>query len=169
MSNENTSLKIATPAADSKTTHEIVIGKNITFQRPLLIVASSLLALLVLVAIAGKSGGQNLLSSAYETDAGAGAGALADYQVDTANYELAKDIFSMGAVSENEEACNCACVDACIIACQHGCTIGSGTPCPCGGCPKTDNNCRDCGACHKGKKGSGRCSACNCPSGACPF
>ena len=60
MSTENTSLKNTTPGGDSTTFNELVIGKINTYQRPLMIVAGSLLALLVLVALAGKSGGQHL-------------------------------------------------------------------------------------------------------------
>eukprot|EP00751_Fragilariopsis_kerguelensis_P008669 CAMPEP_0170797142 /NCGR_PEP_ID=MMETSP0733-20121128/25383_1 /TAXON_ID=186038 /ORGANISM="Fragilariopsis kerguelensis, Strain L26-C5" /LENGTH=50 /DNA_ID=CAMNT_0011147845 /DNA_START=89 /DNA_END=238 /DNA_ORIENTATION=- len=50
MLNENTSLKNAATAGDSNTTNKMVIGKIITYQRTLLIVAGSLLALLVLIA-----------------------------------------------------------------------------------------------------------------------
>merc|ERR1719491_211256 len=79
----------------------MVNGKTNTSQRTLLIVAGSLLALLVLVAVAGTSGGQHLQSSTHEI--ATGAVALADYQVDSANLALTKDIFGVGAVSENDE------------------------------------------------------------------
>jgi len=57
MTTENTSLKITTPAGDSNTTNEMVIGKINTYHRTFLIVASSSLALLVLIAVAGQWGG----------------------------------------------------------------------------------------------------------------
>jgi len=101
MPTENTSLKNITPTGDSNTTHEMVIGKSNTYQRTLLIVAGSLLALLVLIAVVGTSGGQHLQSSAHETTNGAVA--LAEYQVNSANLAFTKDIFGMGAVSENDE------------------------------------------------------------------
>ena len=98
MATENTSLKNTTPAGDSNTTNEMVIGKINTYQRTFLIVAGSLLALLVVIAVAGASGGQHLQSSAYEI--AEGAMALTDYQVDSTNLALTKDIFGLGAVSE---------------------------------------------------------------------
>ena len=91
MPTENTSLKNVTPAGDSNTTHEMVIGKSNTYQRPLLIVAGSLLALLVLIAVAGTSVDQHLQSSTHEITKGAEA--LSDYQADSANLALTKDIF----------------------------------------------------------------------------
>jgi len=56
--------KNITPAGDSNTSDDSVIvkGKN-TYQSRFLIVAGSLLALLVVIAIAGPSGGQYLKSS----------------------------------------------------------------------------------------------------------
>jgi len=90
MPTENTSLKNVTPAGDSNTTDEMVIGKINTYQRTFLIVAGSLLTLLVWIAITGTSGGQYLTSSAAEITKG-GAGALAEYHVDTANSALNKD------------------------------------------------------------------------------
>mmetsp|Transcript_36478 Transcript_36478/g.41293 ORF Transcript_36478/g.41293 Transcript_36478/m.41293 type:complete len:123 (+) Transcript_36478:60-428(+) len=104
MPTENTSLKNTTPAGDSNTTNEMVIGKINTYQRTFLIVAGSLLALLVLIAVAGTSGGQHLQSSAHE--AAEGAVVLADYRVESANLALTKDIFGLGAVSENDEGCH---------------------------------------------------------------
>jgi len=101
MPNESTSLKNVTLAGDSTTTNEMAIGKSNTYQRTFLIVAGSLLALLVLIAVAGTSGGQHLQSSAHEM--ADGAVALADYQVDSTNLALTKDIFGFGDVSENED------------------------------------------------------------------
>ena len=101
MSTENTSLKNTTPAGDSNTSTEMVIGKINTYQRTFLIVAGSLLAVLVWIAVAGTGGSQYLQSSAHEITKGAVA--LADYQVDSANLALTKDIFGLGAVSENDE------------------------------------------------------------------
>jgi len=66
MPTEHTSLKNTTPAGDSNTTNEMVVGKSKIYQRSFLIVAGSLLALLVLIAIAGTSGGQHLKSSTVE-------------------------------------------------------------------------------------------------------
>jgi len=100
MPTENTSLKNTTPAGVSTTTIEMAIGKINKYQRSFLIVAGSLLALLVLIAVAGTSGGQHLQSSAHEI--ARGAGALADYQLDSANLALTKDIFGLGA-AENDE------------------------------------------------------------------
>merc|ERR1712161_24411 len=97
-------LKNTTPAGDSTTTNEIVIGKINTYQRTFLIVAGSLLALLVLIVVAGTSGGQHLQSSANEI--AKDAVALADYQVDSANLALTKDIFGMRAAFENDEICD---------------------------------------------------------------
>eukprot|EP00751_Fragilariopsis_kerguelensis_P036360 CAMPEP_0170935080 /NCGR_PEP_ID=MMETSP0735-20130129/18813_1 /TAXON_ID=186038 /ORGANISM="Fragilariopsis kerguelensis, Strain L26-C5" /LENGTH=70 /DNA_ID=CAMNT_0011338577 /DNA_START=48 /DNA_END=256 /DNA_ORIENTATION=+ len=66
MPTENTSLKNATQVGDSNTNNEIVIGKINTYQRTFLIVASSLLTLLVLIAVAGTRRGQHLQSSIPE-------------------------------------------------------------------------------------------------------
>ena len=101
MPTENTSLKNITQAGDSNTTNEMVIRKINTYQRSFLIVAGSLLALLVLIAVAGTSGGHHLQSSAHEITEDAMA--VADYQVDSANVALTKDIFGTSAVSENEK------------------------------------------------------------------
>jgi len=103
MPTENTSLKNTTPAGDSNTTNEMVIGKINTYQRTFLIVAGSLLALLVLIAVASTSGGHQLQSSVHEI--AKGVGAFADYQVDNANLALSKDIFGYAA-SENNGGCN---------------------------------------------------------------
>jgi len=104
MPTEKTSLTNITPAGDSNTTNEMVIGKIKTYQRSFLIVAGSLLALLVLIAVTGTSGGQLLQSSAQEI--AEGAMAPADNEVDSANLALTKDIFDLGAVSENEMVCD---------------------------------------------------------------
>jgi len=110
MSTEHTSLKTTnTPVGDSNTTNEMIIGNSNTYQRPFLIVAGSLLALLVLIVGAGTigGGGQHLQSSAYEITEGAVA--LADYQVDSANLALTKDIFGMSANLGDERSCQCTC------------------------------------------------------------
>ena len=101
MLTENTHLKNVTPAGDSNPSVEIGIEKDITYQRPVLIVAGSLLTLLVLIVIAGNSGGQHLQSSPHEI--AKGAEALADYRVGFANLALTEDIFGLAAVSENDE------------------------------------------------------------------
>ena len=102
MLTEHTHLKNAAQAGDSNAADEtVVIGKSNTYQRPLLIVAGSLVAFLVLIAVAGTSGGQYLQSSVHEV--AEGAVVLADYQLDSDNLVLTKDIFGLGAVSENDE------------------------------------------------------------------
>jgi len=103
MPTENTSLKNTTPVGDSNTSNEMVIGKINTYQRTFLILAGSLLALLVLIAVAGTSGVQHLQSSAHEITEGAVT--LADYQVDSANLALYKDIFGLDA--DGGFFCNC--------------------------------------------------------------
>jgi len=130
MPTEHTSLKNTTPAGDSNTTNEMVVGKSKIYQRSFLIVAGSLLALLVLIAIAGTSGGQHLKSSTVEIIEGAVA--LADYQLDSANLGLTTDIFDLGAASENDEA-NCDnCTGTCLwdpyFKCFHGCTFVASGP-----------------------------------------
>merc|ERR1712194_276536 len=105
---ENTSLKITTPDGNSTTTSEMVIGKSNTYQRTFLIVTGSLLALLVLIVVAGTSGGQHLQSSTHEMPDGAVA--LEAYKVDSTNLALTKDIFGLGDISENEEGC-CYCAN----------------------------------------------------------
>merc|ERR1712238_168951 len=122
MSTENTSLKNTAPAGDSTTTNEMVTGKSNTYQRTFLIVAGSLLALLVLIAVAGTSGGQHLTSSEAEIAQG-GAGTLVEYQADTTDSALTQDIFGLGAVSENEEGCDC-----CYL-CFYPCCKNCGNPC----------------------------------------
>ena len=117
MATENTSLKNTTPAGDSNTTNEMVIGKSNTYQRTFLIVAGSLLALLVLIAVAGTSGGHRFNSSTHEITEGVGA--LADYQVDTTTLALTKDIFGLGAFEGCGIApfwCTCGCCTG-IVSC----------------------------------------------------
>mmetsp|Transcript_5208 Transcript_5208/g.5785 ORF Transcript_5208/g.5785 Transcript_5208/m.5785 type:complete len:160 (+) Transcript_5208:84-563(+) len=115
--------KKITRAEDSNSkTNGINMGKSNTYQRPLLIVASSLLVLLVLIAVAGKSADQHFKSSAQEI--AKGAGALADYQVDTANSALEMDIFGMSANSGNEKWCGflsdkCSCGGTCLPRCSY--------------------------------------------------
>mmetsp|Transcript_34918 Transcript_34918/g.40125 ORF Transcript_34918/g.40125 Transcript_34918/m.40125 type:complete len:158 (+) Transcript_34918:103-576(+) len=98
MSTENTSLKNITPTGDSNTTYEIVIGKINTYQRTFLIVAGSLLALLVVIAVTGTTSGQHLQSSV--NGIAEGVVALADYQIDSANLALTKDNFNGFKISE---------------------------------------------------------------------
>mmetsp|Transcript_32015 Transcript_32015/g.35633 ORF Transcript_32015/g.35633 Transcript_32015/m.35633 type:complete len:137 (+) Transcript_32015:86-496(+) len=122
--------KKITRAEDSNSkTNGINMGKSNTYQRPLLIVASSLLVLLVLIAVAGKSADQHFKSSAQEIIKGASA--LADNQVDTANSELNKAIFTMGASSENEEGVGrcCSGCSLCWLCCCGPCSCGPSCPC----------------------------------------
>mmetsp|Transcript_42815 Transcript_42815/g.48594 ORF Transcript_42815/g.48594 Transcript_42815/m.48594 type:complete len:128 (+) Transcript_42815:75-458(+) len=102
MFTENTYLKNVTPAEMSNTSVEMDIEKSNTYQRSSLIVAGSLLALFVWIAIAGKISGQRLKSSVHEITKGVDA--LAVYQVNTVNLTVNKDIFGTGVVPENEEA-----------------------------------------------------------------
>ena len=95
MPTENTSLKTTTPAGDSNTTNEMIIGNSNTYQRTFMIIAGSLLSLFVLIAVAGTSGDQHLQSSTHENDEGAVA--VADHQADSAYLALTKDIFEFGA------------------------------------------------------------------------
>merc|ERR1711865_968723 len=118
---ENTSLKITAPDGNSTTTSEMVIGKSNTYQRTFLIVAGSLLALLVMIVVAGSSGGQHLQSSAHEM--ADGAVTVADYPADSVNLALTKDMFGLGSVSENKEGCGDDCDpsgDDCC-GCDKGC------------------------------------------------
>jgi len=146
MSTENTTLKNVIPAGASNATNEMVVGKSNTNQRSLLIVAGSVLALLVWIAVAGTSGGQHLQSSAHEI--AKDAVALEDYQVDSANLALATDIFGMDAVSENEEfglfnpcdpgicSPHCCDPDACIALYPGHCDCSR--PCFMFGCCDAD-------------------------------
>jgi len=98
------------------------IGKINTYQRTFLIVAGSLLALLVLIAVAGTSGGQHLQSSA--NNIAKDAVTLVDFQADSTNLALTKDIFGFGVVSENDEGC----VGPCVYhteekPCKDGCSM----------------------------------------------
>ena len=79
----------------------MVTWKINTYQRTFLIVAGSLLALHVLIAVAGTSGGHHMQSFSHEITEGAVV--LEDYKVDSVNLALTKDIFSLGAVSENHK------------------------------------------------------------------
>jgi len=108
MPTENTSLKNITPAGDSNTTNEMVIGKSNTYQRTFLIVACSLLACNVLIVIAGKAAGYSIVYTGGFVES---AGAFAEYQVDIANTALSKDMFGVGAVFETDESkkSNCPC------------------------------------------------------------
>ena len=90
LSTENTHLKNITPAAEDSNP-SVEIGHVTTYQRPLLIGAGSLIALLVWIAVSGKSGGHQLTPSAFEIVEDADT--LANYQVDTAQSVLIKDIF----------------------------------------------------------------------------
>jgi len=122
MPTEKTSFQNTTPAGDSSTTNEMVIGKINTYQRTFLIVAGSLLTLLVLIAVADTRRGQHLQSSANEI--ADGAVALAEYQVDTANSALEMDIFGMSANSGNEKWCGflsdkCSCGGTCLPRCSY--------------------------------------------------
>merc|ERR1712238_260249 len=101
---------------DSNTTNEMVIRKINNYQRTFLIVAGSLLALLVLIAVAGTSGVQHLQSSTYEI--AKGAVALKDYQGESANLALTNDIFGLGAVSENDKGCCSNCATLCLFCCS---------------------------------------------------
>jgi len=115
MSTENTSLKDTTPAGDSTTINELVIRKIDTKQHTFLIVACSLLAFLVLIAVAGTSGGQFLTLSATEIAKGS-TGALAEHQVDTTNSGFTMDIFGLNDLSKNDEGCGdycCSGYDCC--------------------------------------------------------
>ena len=58
--NQNTSLENTTPAGDSNTTNEMIVRKINTYQHTFWIVASSLLALLVLLTVKGTRGGHHL-------------------------------------------------------------------------------------------------------------
>ena len=98
---ENTYLKNVTPAAeDSNPIVEMGMVQGTTYQRSLLIGAGFLLTLLVWIAVSG-SGGHQLTPSVYEIVEGADT--LANYQVDTAQSVLIKDIFGVDAVSKNDE------------------------------------------------------------------
>jgi len=154
MPTENTSLKNTAPAGDSNTTNEMVIGKNNTYQRTFLIVAGSLLALLVVIAVADTSGGQHLQSSAHEI--AEGVVALVDYQVDSAKLALTKDIFGLDAVSQNDKNATCEdskhlpyTCDSCY--CCHRKSCGFGVRCNPKSCDCYDGD---------GKSVSGGCQPC---------
>jgi len=139
MPTENTSLKITAPAGDSTTTNDMVNGKITTYQHTFLIVAGSLLALLVLIVVAGTSGGQHLQSSA--NDIAKDAVALADYQVDSANLALTKDIFGIDEGKPCGGYGGSQCIFACgpcyrstggncISSCYSCCLLTEGCSCP---------------------------------------
>ena len=86
---------------NSKKTEEMNMGKINTYQRTFLIVAGSLLALLVLITVAGTSGNQHLQKSTHDIEKDTVA--LADYQEDFANLALTKDSFGLGGVSANNK------------------------------------------------------------------
>ena len=94
--------KVTTAVDSNSKTDGMNIGNSNTYQSHFLIAAGSVLTLLVLIALAGKGGVQQLSSIAYEMDDGTGA--LADYQVVTTNLARTEDIFGMHAVSENEDS-----------------------------------------------------------------
>ena len=99
---ENTHLKNITPAAgDLNPSVEIGFMQGQNYQRPVLIIAGSLLTLLVWIVMIGKSAGHHFQSSTHEM--ADGSVSLADYQVDSTNLALTKDMFGLGAVSENDE------------------------------------------------------------------
>jgi len=134
MPTESTSLKNATPAGDSNTADDRVIWKSNTYQRSFLIVAGSLLALLVWIAIAGTTSGPYFQSSSHEITKGAVA--LADFQVDSANVLFTKDIFVLGAASENDEGCDFA-AGKCPNIPGSVCVTPNGQDIPCG----SEGNC----------------------------
>mmetsp|Transcript_59567 Transcript_59567/g.66651 ORF Transcript_59567/g.66651 Transcript_59567/m.66651 type:complete len:167 (-) Transcript_59567:112-612(-) len=70
MPTENTSLKIATQDEDSNSAQKMSIDKRSIYQNPFFIIASSLLALLVLVAVTSQSGDQYLTPAEYERQIG---------------------------------------------------------------------------------------------------
>ena len=86
MNTETYQNKKFTPAGESNTTHEMVIGKSNTYHCSFLIVAGSLLALLVLIAVVGTSGSLYLQTSAQEI--AWGTVVLANYQVGFDNLGL---------------------------------------------------------------------------------
>ena len=99
---ENTHLKNVTPAAgESNPSVKIGIMQGNTYQRPVLIVAGSLLTLPVWIAMAGKSAGHHFQSSAHEVSEGAVA--LADNHADSTNIALTKNILGLDAVPEVDE------------------------------------------------------------------
>jgi len=148
MPTENTSLKNTAPAGDSNTSNEMVIGKINTYHRIFLIVAGSLLALFALIAVAGTSSGQHLQSSTHEI--AKDAVALADYQVDSANLALTKDVFGLDVIAEkyvahwldarDRRACR-FCINKCDQC--NNCGYYPGDPC----LPTNSGNFHGC-ACH---------------------
>jgi len=70
MPTENTSLKIVTPAGDSKSAPKKIIEERSIYQHPFFIIASSLLTLLVLVAVTNQNGDQYLTTAEYQSQTG---------------------------------------------------------------------------------------------------
>jgi len=106
----------ASSAEDSNSkSKEMDTGKRSIYQRSFFIVAGSLLALLVFVAVAGHSGGGHV-----------------DYQVDSANLVFTKDIFGLSA-AENDEGGPCTCSFGCdFFGITEACCIcGCGPLNPC--------------------------------------
>jgi len=101
MPTENTSLKNITPTGDFNSTDKLNIGKSSIYRHPFFIVAASLLAWLVLVAVAGKGGVHYSPSSAYGSDAGTLE--VANYVATIDKSALMMDIFGTNANSEKEE------------------------------------------------------------------
>jgi len=118
--------KITTAGDSNSKTGGLNDEKSNTYKRSIFIVAGSLLALLVWIAVLGKNVGQHLTPSAAEIAKG-DAGAPAEYQVDTTYSELTKDIFGLDAVFEKNGGnggCNCR-------LCDNDC---KGFPVFCGNC-----------------------------------
>ena len=80
---------------------ECIWEKSNTYEPRIFIVAGSLLELLVLITVAGTSGGQYLQLSTHTVVEGVVE--LADYQVDSTILALTKDIFGFSAVFDNDE------------------------------------------------------------------
>merc|ERR1712238_107879 len=144
--------KVTTSGNSNSNTDGMNIGKSNTIQHPFFIVASSLLALLVWVTVAGKIGGQHVTSSAYEIVQGTGA--LGDYQVDTASSASGIDIFGKKS-AENKEGIrfclkreNCGYTyedfkERCARNDDCTCCISKYGTCGCPSCSAV--KCRDCG------------------------
>mmetsp|Transcript_28085 Transcript_28085/g.30273 ORF Transcript_28085/g.30273 Transcript_28085/m.30273 type:complete len:124 (+) Transcript_28085:57-428(+) len=111
--------KITTAGDSNSKTGELNVGKSNTYQRPIFIIAGSLLALLVWIAVLGKSVGQDFKSSAQEITEGTSA--LVDYQVDSANLALTKDIFDLDA--DEGKTCGLGPFGSCIFTCNCACSF----------------------------------------------
>mmetsp|Transcript_39161 Transcript_39161/g.43821 ORF Transcript_39161/g.43821 Transcript_39161/m.43821 type:complete len:130 (-) Transcript_39161:92-481(-) len=108
VANNYKTIKASSDGDSNSKSEEMDTEKCNIYQHPFLIVAGSLLVLLFFVAVAGHSGGWQYLTSSVDEIA-EGAVVLADYQVDTDNLELTKDMFSMSAVSKNKVECSNTC------------------------------------------------------------